>query len=460
MAEIQIKELDPRDRKQFENAKIAIERGNSGYTVELCSSLLLAEPGCIEVRELLRQAQQKIFVGERSFFQRMTAMVKCTVYVAFGHSYLKKNPIKAMDCGEHALMKNPFSNAALSLVASGAEVLDLPKTTVFCLKSICDHNTGNLAIMQRYSEALIKVGDTEQAISIVEKLSRLNPENAAIQELVKSASVAHSINRGKWAEKKEDFRGKLKDGEESAKLERNHRMVEDDGDFGQTARALKKEIRLDPENFDLYKRLVRALVNREKYQEALDWLNKALLHPQADADLALRQLKAEVGLYAKEQELEQLQQKGTSENERILKLESELVDLRLEEARKMIDQFPNDYARRLHYGELLLGSKKIDKAIQQFQISLRSSNLKLKSHVLLGRSFMEKRLFDLGLDQLNQAIEGAVAMDEFKKDVLYVSAQCCEELGNREDAIQRYKQIYASDISFRDVATKIDSFYS
>ena len=101
----------------------------------------------------------------------------------------------------------------------------------------------------------------------------------------------------------------------------------------------------------------------------------------------------------------------------------------------------------------------IDAGIQQFQISQRSPSLRLKSLVLLGRCFMEKKLFDLALEQLQHAVEGINVMDDFKKEVLYLLAECYEKLERPEEAIEQFKAIYSNDIGYRDVAEKIDAFY-
>jgi tetratricopeptide (TPR) repeat protein len=126
----------------------------------------------------------------------------------------------------------------------------------------------------------------------------------------------------------------------------------------------------------------------------------------------------------------------------------------------MVEQFPNDYAQRLNFGELLLAAGQVDEAIRQFQVAQRGTSLKQRSCVMLGRSFSKKQLHDLALEQFDRAIADTHGMDEFKKDVLYSSAQCCEALGKQDEAIRRYKLIYANDISFRDVASKIDGYYS
>lgn len=462
MPEVSLKELDARVRKQFGNARTAVERGNFEYCVEICSSLLIENPGCLEIRELLRQAQQSVFTKRgRGWFQRLRAKVEASLIVMYGKPYLKKDASLAMSYGERALTRDPLHEGALSLVAAGAEALDFHETAVFCLKKICDSETKDLALMQRYCEALIRVGETNQAVAIAEQLKRLKPDSSLIQELVKSASVAHSINKGKWAEEEQDFRSKLKDEELAENLELQNRLVQDAQGARMRARELVDDIHKDPQNLDLYKQLVKAYLYADDYREALVWLDKAALLPQAESDIALKQLRSEIMIKATELEINKLHSESSpASEERIQELEAKLDVLKLEESRKMVEQFPNDYAQRLNFGELLLAAGKVDEAIKEFQVAQRGTSLKQRSCVMLGRSFSKKRLYDLALEQFDKAIAEAHGMDDFKKDVLYSSAQCCESLGKQEEAIRRYKLIYANDISFRDVASKIDGFYS
>lgn len=462
MPEISVKELDARFRKQFENARLALERGNFGYTIEICSSLLREKPGCLEARKLLRQAQQSVFTKRgQGFFQKAGAIASARVLVIYGKPYLKKNPALAMDFGERALAQDPFHAGALSLVAAGAKALELHETAVFCLSKICDRETKDLALMQRYCEALIAVGETDQAVAMAERLRSLKPDSSLIQELVKSASVAHSINRGKWAEEEQDFRSKLKDESVADSLERSNRMTVDKEGAEKRVGDLEKAIHENPQDLDLYKRLVKTHLRSDNYQEALRCLDKAALLPQSSSDIALKQLRSEIMIKATELELDGLRGAGDQDSgDRIQKLRAQLEALKLEESRKMVEQFPNDYGQRLNFGELLLKAGRVDEAIKEFQVAQRSTSLKQRACVMLGRSFSEKRLFDLALEQFDKAIGDSPGMDDFKKDVLYASAQCCESLGNQEEAIRRYKLIYANDISFRDVASKIDGFYS
>ena len=51
-------------------------------------------------------------------------------------------------------------------------------------------------------------------------------------------------------------------------------------------------------------------------------------------------------------------------------------------------------------------------------------------------------------------------MDDRKKDAVYQLGCCYESMGHAELAIEEFKLVYSSDISFRDVADKINEFYT
>jgi hypothetical protein len=51
-------------------------------------------------------------------------------------------------------------------------------------------------------------------------------------------------------------------------------------------------------------------------------------------------------------------------------------------------------------------------------------------------------------------------MDDRKKDAIYELGCCFESMGKTDKAIEEFKVVYSADISFRDVADKINAFYS
>jgi len=65
----------------------------------------------------------------------------------------------------------------------------------------------------------------------------------------------------------------------------------------------------------------------------------------------------------------------------------------------------------------------------------------------------------MAIEQLSILKSEIQVMDERKKDAIYELGCCHEAMGNKEKAFEEYKAVYSTDISFRDVADKINSFY-
>ena len=51
-------------------------------------------------------------------------------------------------------------------------------------------------------------------------------------------------------------------------------------------------------------------------------------------------------------------------------------------------------------------------------------------------------------------------MDEEKKDLIYNLGSVLEKMGKGDEAIEQFKLIYEVDISYRDVAAKVDAYYA
>jgi hypothetical protein len=50
--------------------------------------------------------------------------------------------------------------------------------------------------------------------------------------------------------------------------------------------------------------------------------------------------------------------------------------------------------------------------------------------------------------------------DDEKKDLIYMLGSVFEKMGKKDEAIKQYEQIYEVDISYKDVAAKVEDHYS
>jgi len=109
---------------------------------------------------------------------------------------------------------------------------------------------------------------------------------------------------------------------------------------------------------------------------------------------------------------------------------------------------------------MLFENDYVNEAIQQFQASQRSPKHRTMSLYYLAMCFKAKKQLDLAVEQLQKAGEELYTMDETKKDIIYQLGVISEEMGRRDKAAEYFKQIYAVDIKYRDVAAKVEQGYA
>ena len=65
----------------------------------------------------------------------------------------------------------------------------------------------------------------------------------------------------------------------------------------------------------------------------------------------------------------------------------------------------------------------------------------------------------MAVGQFEKALEGKSVFDDDKKELLYLLGQVLENQGKPVEAAANFKAIYEVDISYRDVAQKVESGY-
>ena len=56
--------------------------------------------------------------------------------------------------------------------------------------------------------------------------------------------------------------------------------------------------------------------------------------------------------------------------------------------------------------------------------------------------------------------QGKTVFDEEKKELIYTLGCVLEKMSKPVEAIEQFKLIYESDIGYKDVAAKVDAYYS
>jgi tetratricopeptide (TPR) repeat protein len=97
----------------------------------------------------------------------------------------------------------------------------------------------------------------------------------------------------------------------------------------------------------------------------------------------------------------------------------------------------------------------LDEAIAEFQKALRAPEGKLRTSESLGMCFHDKGAFGVAESILRRALELPATGDQERLGILYWLARALEEQGKPAEARDLYGRVFAVDIRFMDVGTRV-----
>ncbi len=289
----------------------------------------------------------------------------------------------------------------------------------------------------------------------------MQPGNGDAQALLRQASVAITMDKGKWDDQG-DFRQKLADKDKAAELEQQARLANDPETLGRLINKLADTISREPENINLYRDIIGYLRQLHRYEDALAWVKKARQQPLGRADTTLEKLESDMTvamMRTKLKALEALVVTDPSRQGELDALRKSDLEFRVQQAKTLVDKYPNDYGYRFDYGTLLYDIGQYDLAIRELQQARRNPKVSHKAMLFLGRSYRAKKIYDLAIEVLGAARNEMPVMNDLKKEIIYELAECYRGNGNTEKAVEEFKNIYANDIDYRDVSKIINKFY-
>jgi tetratricopeptide (TPR) repeat protein len=146
--------------------------------------------------------------------------------------------------------------------------------------------------------------------------------------------------------------------------------------------------------------------------------------------------------------------------DRVAALNAEKLNYRLVECQKRAEKYPTDLAIKFELGQMYFHAGKIGEAIAEFQKAQGNPHKRLPAMSYLAQCFAKRKMYDLAAKTLQNAIKEKPGFDDEKKDLTYQLGCVLESMGKKDEAIEQFKILYESDISYKDVAAKVDAYYA
>jgi len=466
MPEKNLNEVPRAQRDFYEKAKVAILRQNYDYAVTILTQVLATEPGFYLARQELRNAQMKkaggSSAGGGSFFRKMLGGATSSPLLAKGQIALRKDPTEAMQIAEQILGGDPMNGAGNRLLAEAAIAAGMPRTAILSLELVLRGGAKDRELSMQLAEMYVQTGDTKRAEAIFTDLLSANPNDADVAKAYKDLTARQTMTDSGYealANGKGSYRDVLRDKDEAVKLEQEQREVKTEDVAGRLIEEYEARVAAEPNNLKLLRNLAELHAQKKDYDRALEYYNK-LAAAATGTDPSLEKAITDTTLRKMDHQLGQLDPNAPDYQDQVARIHAEKDAFEIAECKKRVDRYPTDLQIRFDYGALLFKGGKTSEAIAEFQKAQANPALRIQAMSYLGQCFARRNMNDLAARTLQNAIKEKLAFDDEKKDLIYALGVVLEKMGKKEEAIDQFKQIYESDIGYKDVAAKVDAYYA
>ncbi len=453
MAEVTLDKIPRNVKEVFEKGLAAMERGNMDHAMDFLMSALDLEPRFLQARKFLRAAAIKKVKDKK--ISHGLSLVSGMGSLLSAKSAMNKNPLKALHTAEDLLRKDPFNTQFINLAAQAAVAAGMPEVALMTLEVARDHNPRDVDLLDQLGQLYLDTNQPEKARECYDTILRMKPNDQKFIKKLKDSAALATMQKGNW-ETKGSFRDKIKDAKESHKLEQESRAVKTGKDLDDLIAEQLAKTQSEPRNIN-YRRALAELYGRGKrYEEAIEQLQEAQKAGAAgDQQIELSISQLYVKIY--DREIARLREAG--QEAEAAQMDEEKKAFQLQDAQERVQRYPNELLFHYDLGVLLYERGSLNEAIQQFQLSQRNPQRRIRSLYYMALCFKTKGQYDIAMEQLTKAAAELQVMDENKKDILYETGLLYETIGNKEKAVACYKEIYSVDFGYRDVSTRIEQAY-
>jgi tetratricopeptide (TPR) repeat protein len=464
MAEITVNQLPPEVRRLHTKAVEAAQRDNHDYAIALFAQVLRNHPGCFDCRKQLRAAQlAKAGTQSTGFFKKMLSGAGSSPQIAKAKLSLNKNPAEAMAMAEEVLSGDPNSSAAHRIIVDAAVALELPRTQVFALESLAKISPKDKAVVMEFAQAVAATGaDAGAAEKFLADLIRASGYDSDLLQVQKNLSAHKTMQEGGY-EKVESgeasFRDLLRNKDEAVALEQENKVQKSDDVAARLIGEYEARLQNEPENFKMLRSLAELYTQKNRFDDALE-IYARIKNSAHGNDPSLDSAIANTKVRKFDFAASQINPFAADHAEQTAQIGAQKIEFQIAECKQRVEKYPTDLSIRFEMGQLYFQAGKINEAIGEFQKAQGNPHKRIGAMSFLAQCFAKRGMNDSAVRTLQNAIKEKPAFDDEKKDLIYNLGSMFEKMGKKAEALEQFLTIWESDISYRDVAAKVDSLSS
>ena len=460
------RDLNQTQRGVVARAKAAEQSKNYDYAITLLQSVLTEEPLFLDGRRLLRVVEIMKYQALSNFNKQMLSVKVGSAAMKLS-SAAKKEPAEQFQMAEEVLALDPFHPKANALIADAGTKLGFPEFRSFAYETLAQGKPDDKVVLNTLASTYMELKSFEKAIKTYQRILEIDPRDGDALSGLKNAHAAESSKSGGWEKKDGTYRDALKDKGKSEELEQGSKIVK-------STEAIDAQIQLNyqkwqeqPNNPVHSRAIAQLFQQKNELGSAIEWFQEAF-RAGGNVDTSLEKVIGDLRLKKGEQELKELTEQGEAQTDPEIKAQyaaaveekkKEIDKVRVDQAEARVKAFPNDGQYHYEFGEALYRIGEYRRALQELQQGLKQPSVRYQALNLMGKCFMHQGMLDLAIKRFADAESELPVMDELKKDIVYNLGLAYEATKQPDKALEQWKKIYEVDMSYRDVAARVESSY-
>jgi tetratricopeptide (TPR) repeat protein len=312
------------------------------------------------------------------------------------------------------------------------------------------------------------IGQGARAVAALNQLLRFHPDDLQLQNELKQATATAAMEKDKW-DQADSFREMVRDREKAERLEREERVatIQEEDVLEKMIAEAREDVDKAPSSVPFRRHLATLYVQAKQFDEAIEQYEEVLgILGREDPTIRDAITTAKAARY--EDAIRRWREYADGNAARqeeaareIEEIEKQKQAFLLECYAERVRKYPNEHTYHFDYGQMCFEMGDFDTALKEFQFARQNRHLHVRCLVYIGRCMAAKGIDDLASQQLEMALErGDQRMDRERLGIIYDLAVLYERLGQQDEYIRRLKEVYAVDVSFRDVAQRLEQTYS
>ncbi len=445
----------------YKRAEEAFQKRNYDYARDLFLNILQLEPDHEKAHESLYATclQKNKETGGAGRLKLMALQSKVQIELAAA----KNNPAKRVELLQKYLCDEPTNAKLRTAAAEALKSLGRWGGCAAQARIALANDPKAIPAAKLIVEACIHLGRIEEAQKHLDKILVFIHDDRDLTKMQRDLSAKQAMKNANLEEAgtgsgKDGYRSTLKDQKTAEELEKAQHLIVTEADLALIVEKFKGEADANPTDARIPRKIGDLIAEKKKdYAEARTWYQKASqLAPQDSVlrdkvdDCSLKILDAEIDAATK------------AADPKLAELKKKRLEILIQSFERRVADRPTDMALRFELGKSYYqaGGAMTDKAIGEFQQSVKDPKKKRDSHIYLGMSFQRKKMYDMAEAQYIKAEDegGSVLNQATQLSIWYNRAICLAEAGKHADAVSLGKKIMEQDISFRDISAKVDQW--